>query len=56
MQRLEEENEEEEEIDDAELEEKAKRVAKDKFNKHYRDPLMALPHPPKAVLALSESE
>lgn len=55
LQRLEEENEEEEEIDDAELEEKAKQVAKEKFNKHYRDPLLALPHPPKAVLALSET-
>ena len=56
LQHLEEENEGEEEIDDAELEEKAKQMAKEKFNKHYRDPLLALPHPPKAVLALLESE
>ena len=40
LQCLEEENEEEEEIV-AELEEKAKRVAKEKFNKHYRDPPLA---------------
>lgn len=46
--------EEGKDIDDDELETQAKQEAQNKFDAHYKTPLMGLPYPPKAVLALSE--
>ena len=43
------------EINDDELEQQALAEAKFQFNKHYSTPLLKLPYPPKAVVALSET-
>jgi hypothetical protein len=56
LQELEEAAEEEgEEVDSLELERKATQLASERFDEHYSKPLMALPYPPRAVLALSDS-
>jgi hypothetical protein len=49
-------NEEENEIDEDLLHKKAMQEAKNRFDFHFRTPLMALPHPPKAVLELYDSK
>ncbi|KZP09570.1 ras-domain-containing protein [Athelia psychrophila] len=41
------------EVDDDELEKEANKEATDKFEKHYKNALQCLPHPPRAVVALS---
>jgi hypothetical protein len=57
LQKLEESAEEEGiDIDDDASEKLASQKATDIFQRHYMAPLMALPHPPRAVLPLSESE
>ncbi|KZP04311.1 hypothetical protein FIBSPDRAFT_878650, partial [Athelia psychrophila] len=39
------------EVDDDELEKEANKEATDKFEKHYKQALQCLPHPPRAVVA-----
>ncbi|KZP06100.1 hypothetical protein FIBSPDRAFT_764923, partial [Athelia psychrophila] len=55
QQKMEEDADEEgREIDDDELEEEANKEATDKFEKHYKQALQCLPHPPRAVVALAD--
>jgi hypothetical protein len=57
LQKLEEKADEEgNDITEEEFVKQATQEAKDRFDMHYRIPLMSLPYPPKAVLALSESK
>jgi hypothetical protein len=57
LQKMEEVAEEEDsEIDDNEIEERATKEAMARFEQHYKQALESLPHPPKAVVALSEGE
>jgi hypothetical protein len=56
MEKAEESGEEGENIDEEELERQARQDADKLFHEHFRLPLMKFPHPPKAVLALFESE
>jgi hypothetical protein len=56
LQELEEKADEGNDLTEEEFLKQALQQATDKFDAHYRVPLMSLPHPPKAVLALSESK
>ncbi|KZP04309.1 hypothetical protein FIBSPDRAFT_767610 [Athelia psychrophila] len=42
------------EVDDDELEKEANKEATDKFEKHYKQALQSLPHPPRAVVVLAD--
>jgi hypothetical protein len=44
------------EIDEDALEEEAKIIATEKFNKDYKDVLLSMNHPPRAVVAVSGSK
>jgi hypothetical protein len=48
--------EEEAAVEQDELEETAQREADAMLTKHYTMPLLALPHPPQAVVSLSQSK